>query len=151
MSVRPSATTRKTAYVVVIKFDTGKLVSLNHLIHSQLPLKWVKNNVPFMWNAWMYFPDTSSVNTHSGETRFKHKVYTQWHFKPNNISGYILKCQRLRYTQLATLKQQNAQCCSLDIYTTILHRTFLYVSMHKGSSSGNQVMYSTWFPHKVPC
>jgi hypothetical protein len=35
--------------------------------------------------------------------------------------------------------QQNAQYCSLDIYITVSHWTFLHASISKGSSWGNQI------------
>jgi len=38
-----------------------------------------------------------------------------------------------------TLNQQNAQTCSLDIYSIILHLIFLDVSVEKGPSSWNQM------------
>jgi len=40
--------------------------------------------------------------------------------------------------QFATLKQQNAQNISLDIYVTVSHWVFLHASIHKGPSGGNQ-------------
>jgi len=40
--------------------------------------------------------------------------------------------------RFVTLNQQNAQTCSLRIYITISHLTFLLVSVRKGPSSGNR-------------
>jgi hypothetical protein len=45
---------------------------------------------------------------------------------------------KYKHNQFATLNQQNAQYCSLDIYSTILHWIFVHVSIQKGSSSGNE-------------
>jgi hypothetical protein len=45
-----------------------------------------------------------------------------------------------------TLNQQNAYICYIDICITISHLAFLYVSVRKGSSSGNQTKVTQ---HKI--
>lgn len=49
------------------------------------------------------------------------------------------------FKQFATLNQQHAQYCSLDIYI-ISHWTFLHVLIHNGSSSVNQTKAT---PHQT--
>jgi len=44
---------------------------------------------------------------------------------------------RIIHNKFTTLNQQNAQNCSLNIYITISHLTFLRFSIRKGPSSGN--------------
>lgn len=59
------------------------------------------------------------------------------------VRVYSYRSEEVKFT---TLKQQNAHYCSLDIHITISHRIILHVSIHKGSSSENQIKT---IPHKT--
>jgi hypothetical protein len=54
------------------------------------------------------------------------------------VNHFILLIPCIVDKQFATFNQQNIQYFYLDIYITISHYLFIDVSIHKGSSSGNQ-------------